>query len=311
MANRVAFVESTALGGFPPELEPVRGITLYWESWDGTKYNLSDVQSGIHLAAGGLEGLGWPDIINYEVTSPMVHGSSYDGWLADGRKVFWNVVVYHEAGGQAWIDRARAFLRSFMPGTTGRWIAELPNGTQYGLTLRYRSGLNSGHDIDPSRTGYHVYGIELGPEQPFWEAAEETVFWDSGQDQDFYGPTGFGPPFIISSSRKMSGASITNRGDVEAYATWELAGPFTSASFGLGGRVTPVPFALAAGEVLRVNTDPRTGLTATVNGVDVMDQLPGFKYPAIPPGAAVPVALEMNGTGTIRARFRPLMMGVI
>lgn len=311
MANHVVLIDQ---GSPAPDFEgrpPVRGITLYWDSWDGERYDLTDVAGGIYVVQDGLEGLGYPEITNYKNTSPMLHGSMWAGWLAETRKVYWNVAVYHGDGGQKWVDKAQGFLRSFRPGTTGRWTVELPGGAQYGLTLRYKSGLNGSRDVDPTRRGWHIYGIELEPEQVFFEGPEERIIWNSGSDVNFFGPTGFGPPFFIGTSQKMEKATITNPGDVEAYATWELVGPFDSASFGLAGRVTPITFAVPNGQTLILDTNPRSGLTAYLNGVDVMDRIPGFQYPPIPPGEATPVTLTMDGTGTIRARFRPLHLGLI
>lgn len=312
MAAVAAFVST---GGTAPVLAsapPRRGITLYWDTWDGKRYNLSDPSGGVYIIGEGLEGLGYPKIATYETRSPQVHGSSYDGWLATDRKVFWNVGIYHEGGEQAWVDRARAFLRSFRPGTTGRWIARMPNGQEFGLTLRYKAGLDGVYLEDPSLRGWYIYQVELAPEQVFWEGPEEMFYWETGLDVDFYGPTGFAPDFYISSSQKMTDAKVTNRGDVEAYATWELRGPFPSASFGLAGRTTNVPFELRDGQVLTVDTDPRSGLTALLDGVDVMERLPGFQYPAIPAGMEVPVSVSMGGAGgNIRARFRPLYLSVV
>lgn len=312
MANSVLIVDD---GNAPPPpitwAPPKARINLLWDTWDNRRYNLSDHRSGVFMIGKGLEGLLYPVIENYVRTSPVVHGSAWDGWLATDRKVYWNVGIYHDGTSQDWIARNRAFLRSFRPGTEGRWTVELPTGERLGLTLRYKGGLDAALDVDPAFVGWQVYGIEFLVEQPFWEGEFIEKYWSPGGDTPWAGPTGFGPPWYISESEKMSTAVLNNPGDVEVYPEWELTGPFTSASFGLGSRVTPVPFEVAAGRSLLVTTDPRTGLTAMLNGVDVMERIPGFSYPAIPPGQDSRLTLSMSGTGKIIARFRPLyMMGL-
>lgn len=307
MSNSVLIVENSSITLPPTWDPPKRGINLYWDTWDGRRYNLSDYRTGIFMIGQGLEGLGYPEIVNYERTSPSVHGSAWDGWVATGRKVFWTVGVYHDGTSEAWIKRNRDFLKSFRPGTKGRWTVELPTGERLQLSLRYKSGLNGAFEVDPAKLGWQVYGIEFIVEQPFWEGDPIEQFWEPGGSVPWAGVTGFGPPWNISSSRKLSSATLTNPGEVDVYPEWELQGPFTSASFGLNGRVTPVPFELKANQSLVIQTDPRTGLTALLNGVDVMDRLPGFAYTAVPPGEDVQLSLALTGDGgKIFARFRPL-----
>lgn len=309
-ANSVLIVDGGSAP--PPPINwpaPKRAISLSWETWDGRRYNLSNWESGVFLMGENLEGLGYPTIQNFEQTSPAVHGSTWAGWLATGRKVFWTVGVYHNGTSEQWIQRNRAFMRSLQPGKTGRWVVELPTGERLGITLRYKGGLDGVFQVDPAKLGWQVYGIEFMVEQPFWEGDPIEESWSPGADMLWAGPTGFGPPWNISSSQKLASATLNNPGDIEAYPEWELRGPFTSASFGLGSNVTPVPFALTASQSLVVTTDPRTGLTAELNGTDVMERLPGFSYPQIPPGQNVKLTLTMEAPGTgarMYARFRPL-----
>lgn len=312
MANSVLIVD-TATAPAPPPPWPAakKSITLSWDTWDGRRYNLSSWEGGVFILGEGLEGLGFPTIENYEKTSPAVHGSVWDGWLATGRKVFWTVGVYHDGTSEDWIHRNRAFLRSMRPGKTGRWTVELPTGERLSLTLRYKGGLDQAFEVDPARRGWQVYGIEFLVEQPFWEGALIEESWGPGADTPWAGATGFGPPWNISSSQKLASATLLNPGDMEVYPEWELRGPFTSATFGLGANVTPVPFAVPANQSLIITTDPRTGLTAKLNGVDVMEQLPGFSYPEIPAGETVGLTLTMTAPqagARMFARFRPLYL---
>lgn len=287
-----------------------------WTGWDGSEWDLSRPAGGVFLLAEGLEGLGMPDFTNYTTSSPVVHGTKWEGWLATGRKVFWNIGIYNNQGSNEWIALNRAFWRTLRPGKTGVWTIHLPTGEKFSLTLRLASPGSIAMDRDPVQHGWKSYGIELFPEQPFWEAKPVVKQWGSGKQVPFLGPDDKGPPFHVSRSTTLGSATLTNSGDVESYIQWTITGPTLSVTVGIGGENTVVPFPVPDGKKLIIDTDPRN-LIAELNGVDVMNQLTEFNYPALQPGENIKLSLEMETGGvnadraSVEARFTPYMlMGV-
>lgn len=298
------------LAPVPDSFKPWVGMTHRWTAWDGTVWDLSDPEAGVFLLNDGLEGLGMPDITNYTHSSPVVHGEAWDGWLATGRKVFWTVAIFHDADSVGWVRRHRAFWRSMRPGKTGVWSVGLPTGETFNLRLRFRGDGGHSYTTDPVGRGWEVYGVELFPEQPFWEAPPVVEFWDSGEQVPFLGPEDIGPPFYVSPVSTIGTATITNPGDVDAFIQWTVIGPTESVTVGIGGKNTVVPFVVPDGQKLVIDTNPRN-LIAELNGVDVMSRLREFNYPPLPPGEDIKLSLAMKGNGSVEARFTPFMlMGV-
>lgn len=301
----------------PPQV-PVRwqGMRHTWTGWDGSVWDLTDPSGGVALTSDGVEGLGMPDIANYTHSSPVVHGAAWDGWLATGRKVFWPVVIFSGRdtddvpSSEAWIRRNRAFWRTLRPGKVGTWTVYLPSGEQFSLKLRFAGGGKEAFDRDPARRGWAVYGVELFPEQPFWEATPVVESWGAEVKTPFLGPEDVGPPFHVSPVTTIGTAKVTNPGDVESFIQWTVTGPTSSVTVGIGGEKTVVPFPVPDGQKLVIDTDPRN-LIAELNGVDVMNQLREFNYPALQPGADIKLSLAMEGNGSVEARFTPYkLMGI-
>lgn len=283
------------------------GVTHRWTAWDGTVWDLSDVEGGVFLLNDGLEGLGMPDIVNYTHSSPVVHGEAWDGWLATGRKVFWTVAVFHDTTSTGWVERHRAFWKTMRPGKTGVWSVELPTGEKFSLTLRFKGHGDHSYTNDPVERGWEVYGVELFPEQPFWEATPVVQSWGAEAKTPFLGTEDVGPPFFVSPATTIGTAKVTNPGDVESYIRWTVTGPTETVTVGIGGENTVIPFRVPDQQKLVIDTDPRN-LIAELNGEDVMNQLREFNYPALPPGEDIRLSLAMEGEGSVEARFTPYML---
>lgn len=295
----------------PDGFTPWVGLKLTWTGWDGSVWDLTDPDGGVFLLADGLEGLYFPDFENYLDESAVVPGVSFQGWLATGRKVFWNIGVFHDDSSAGFVKLNRAFMRTLRPGTTGVWTVEIPvTGERFSLRLRLAAGNAHMFERDPVKHGWDVFGLALFPEQPFWEAAPVEQSWKVGEQLPFFGAAKLGPPFYVSPAATLVKASVTNPGDVETFIRWTVVGPASAASVGVGKTKTDIRFTIPAGSRLVIDTDPRN-LTAELDGVDVMDRLPDFAWSALPPGEDVELNLSMNGTGRIEARFTPLyLMGV-
>lgn len=292
----------------PPGTSPVEspwGKTRHlFHGWDGSVWDMTDGKDGVFLMPVGIEGMGMPDIENYTFNSPVVHGVEWEGWRATGRECHWVVGVF-EKSSVAWLKQVRAFWKIFRPGKTIRWEIILPDATRFNITLRFKNDHTSVYARDPVKLGWGIYGITCFAEQPFWEGTPIEQRWEpEGTASDFYGPTGFAPDFIIADGAPLETATVSNPGDVEAWAKWTASGPFTAATIGLEGYSVTLP-QTQEGDIWVLDSDPRNP-TATLNGVDNMTVLGSFDFAPIPPGEDVELSLTMDGVGTVTAQFTPL-----
>ena len=113
---------------------------------------------------------------------------------------------------------------------------------------------------------------------------------------------------------------MNNPGDVESFPRWYIDGDITSASVGVDGVVVTVPFGVAYGQCLVVDSDPENlgatlyditvdGMTMKpsarvfgthlINPVDKTRDLGENDFAAIPAGQAVPLSLTLEGSGVV------------
>jgi hypothetical protein len=297
------------LGGGTAEPSPWGRVKHLFHGWDGSVWDVTDGRDGVFLMPEGIEGMGMPEIENYTFSSPVVHGVEWEGWRASGRDCHFVVGIFEDSSVE-WLQMKKAFWKIFRPGKTIRWEIILPNSERYNITMRFKEDGSSVYARDPVRLGWAIYGITCMVEQPFWEGEPvEFTFENPGSGpDDFFGDSGVGPPFYISSSSgaTIDTATLNNPGDVETYAKWTAYGPFTTATVGIGDYTIDLPETFAD-DVIVIDTDPRN-LTAELNGVDIMKSLGFFDFAEIPPGEDIVLALGMNGTGKIVASFTPLYL---
>ena len=298
--------------GTVPELPPAfrsgQKLKMKWIDYLGNEWDFSNPASGVFLVREGVEGLGYPEIRNFVTSSAVVNGVQWDGYIIPGRKVFWALMIYHDGSSMDWVELNRSFFRTLHPGRTGRWVVTTPDGVEMALTLRLADGADSvtAYDADPIKRGWQMYGIEMFPEQPLWEGAVIQRSWDEGEDESFFGPTGFGPDFFIGTGSRASLATVTNRGDAETYVRWTVEGPASPPlEVGIDGLKTPIPFPIPEGSTLLIDTHP-TRLIAELDGVDVMHLIPEFDPSPLEPGISVELSLRLTGGGAIKAEFPEL-----
>lgn len=286
--------------GAPSGVTMWRGLSLTWEGPSGERWDFTRRAGGILLTAQGLEGLHNPRITKFSSTSRGVPGNRPRGWRAEAREVFWPIFVWAD-GSDAWAERMGRFFDSIHPENPGVWRAD--TGRQV-RSLRCTGVFDITHkySYDPFRTGWQLYGVELEAHQPFWEGEPiERGPWQSANSKPFFG----GPPLYISSSSTFGGADIPNPGDVDAYGTWELRGPLSDTTLGVGEIRNVIPFPLNDDDLLVINTDPRNP-SATLNGADVTEDLGLQRWAPVPPGESVPLYVSAVGMGSIRFRHTPL-----
>lgn len=280
------------------------GLTHKLTGEDGTVWDISTWETGVYLIQGAVEGLGMPEVVNWKTMSPAVDGHQWDGYIVPGRKVFFYLAVWHNGSSADWAARNDELWDMFYPGKVLTWTVQLPGsgrGPRH-LQLRYEKCEDS-FETDPTFEGWAVYGLELSPEQPYWEGEPVTRELQQQTVQDFF-TGGAGPAFYISGEQSIGSATMDNPGTAPSYIRWEVVGPTTSVTVGVNGGTTTFTPDIASGDVLVIDTDPRN-LGAELEGVDVTGQLGSFDYRPIPPGKDISLDLAMAGTGTIRATFTP------
>ena len=179
-----------------------------------------------------------------------------------------------------------------------------PSGETRTLVCRLTRESDTAWEWDPVKAGVSVHEFYLAAEDPYWQGAPLVRSWGSGEPVDFFGTTG-GPPFFISRSSTIDTASVRNPGDVRAWPRWRIDGPTTSVELGVGSSVVEVPFAVADGAYLTVDTSPTAQTAILSDGTDKTGDLGAVEFAPIEPGAEVPLSLVMSGTGTVTATITP------
>lgn len=297
-------------------------------SWTakGVEWPLTDPKTGVFLKP-GVRGLGSVAVERHTTVSPAVAGSRFEGSSTLDREVFWPVHIYHDGSSVEWMERDRAFWAGMDPDDTGVWTVTHPDGKRRTLELRFVSDGDHVRAQDPMIRGWENYAITLVAEQPYWVGTPTVKSFAGVAPPDpFFELTG--PQVVnIAAGYSVSNAVMDNPGDVESYPRWFIEGPATSASVGVGGVVVNVPFAVAAGECLVIESDPDLigatlySITASgadlkpservvgvdlVSPVDKTSELGVADFAAIPAGSSVPLSLALEGAGKVEALLPPL-----
>lgn len=287
-----------------------------WTGWDGSVWTLTDPDSGLFLMP-GVRGLGDGPHDQFKDTAPGLAGSLFNGFRAIERPVYWPIALFEDSSSEAWVLRDRAFRRTLRPGKTGVWTVSSKPGTTRRLTCRYVN-TDGGQplEIDPVQAGWATSQVYLvADEDPFWRGDPIQERWGSTAPVDFFDPDG-DPLFHISDGRTVDSAQMTNPGDVDAWPVWVINGPTTSVSLGVGDSVVEVPFAVADGERLVIDTNPTEQVAylgdldpgdpfAVLSGSDVTTDLGTADFAEIPADSTTDLFIDMTGTGTVAARIIP------
>lgn len=283
-----------------------------WIDWQGVEWDLSGGTSGVVLLD-GVRGIGMPVVQAFKATPAGLHGSRWRGMNVPERDVFWPIELFEDAGSQAWIDHDARWWATLHPERVGLWKVTQPSGVYRTLTCRFVDDGQKAYDVAPELVGWVDYSIALVAEDPFWYGQPELRLWGPEDEQNYYGGTGgggFGPPYFISSGSSASSATIPNPGDVEAWPTWTVYGPATSATVGIGSELIEVPITLAdETEWVRIDTSPYAGETSQraidQDGVDRTLELGTVDFAAIPPAAEAVLNVTLVGGGQVEGRIVP------
>jgi hypothetical protein len=303
----------------PPPAKWASG-THTWTA-GGRTWDLSTGAQGVRLQA-GVRGLNSPEFIRYTSESPAVSGATYRGYRASERDIMWPLWVFNGDGSAEWLQVDREFWASLHPDRTGVWTYISRDGVTRTLTCRFVSDNGKTYDDDPGLFGWQFYQVSLVAEDPFWRGtAIRKRFGAASESTPLYGPLEDpgAPSYYIGGQFNLDSGKVSNPGDEPAWPRWELHGPFTAAEVGIGGKSIEVPFTVADGEWLYIDTAPsvRSALLGTAvddNGnavlgagteTDMSSDLGDVAWAAIPPGEDLPLDMTMTGTGHIWIEIAP------
>ncbi len=307
-----------------PSGAPIRTpLRHLWRGWNGSTFDLTGRDPTGVFFRPGVRGMNAAKVQPYLSELAGVNGSRPRGHRLPSREVFWPISVWAEGDSQAWIDYDAAFWTTLQPGRVGVWEVQQPNGDVRRLRCTFVSDGDHAHDWDGAQRGWMQYGVYLRADQPLWEGLPvRPPAWAAGGQENFYGGNaggGFGPPYYISSALTLASAVIDNPGNVPASVLWTIqaqpgAGGVTSAAVGVGGRVVEVPFTIAAGYQVVVDTDPtaQTALYGPIPaageafvGAERTRDLGAAAFASVPDGKSQALSLSMVGVGTVQAELTP------
>ena len=296
-------------GGAPDGAWGELGVS--WTGWDGSEWVLSSPTSPVWLTPAGTRGLNMPPTSRFTSQAPALAGSRWRGYRVEERPVFWPLFIYGDSTAQ-WRAADRAWWATMRPDAPGTWTVTQPDGTRRRLRCRYDGDNDQVFGRDPFSVGWVLYGVDLVAEDPFWRGDPVRRSFSAAPAEAFYGGaggTGFAPPYVISANTSTATATMPNDGDEPAWPVWTVNGPFTSASVGVAGRTIAVPFSLASGKSLRIDTRPDRLSAVDSDGNDRVDDLGAVSFAPVPPGVEVPVTITVPGSTsatTVAVEIEPL-----
>lgn len=301
----------------PPELVDWGGLAVSWAAWDGTVWDLGTGAQGVALTTGGVRGLTMPPIRRFTSASPALPGTRWTGYRVDEREVFWPVLLWTDAGSQAWLEQDAAWWHTMRPDQVGTWTVTDRLGRSRHLDLRYSDDGDHSFDRDPSMSGWAVYGIRLAAEQPLWRGEPIVRLWQGATaGNDFFAPPGStdggGAELVlrISDGAGVETARLTNPGDVDAWVRWTVTGPVGGAQLGAAGGSVSFTADLDAGEHVVIDTRPDRMTATDHTGADVSELVTWDPAP-LPPGAEqdLAVVLDLADPGSsVTAELTPLYL---
>lgn len=289
-----------------PPLPKFLGVSHSWTGWDGTTFDLTGGSAGVFMLLDGVTGMHLPEFDQYMDEHASADGGRYRGSRTRVRNPEWTLGIFGETTAE-WRARDVAFWRTMHPGRPGLWTVTDSDGASRTLTCRFKSAPELQYGQDPHAAGWSVYAVTLLAERPYWEGAPvHSPAWGTEVSENFTGPSDAAPDYYVSGATTLGSAALTNPGDVDAHVTYTVRGVgsgLSSVSIQAAGGELGFG-AVAAGSVLRINTDPTAPL-ATLDGVDVSGLVTPWDPRPIPDGETSPLAITMVGGGTVQASFTP------
>lgn len=279
-----------------------RPMPMKWTGFDGSEWDLSN-PDGVMSMSKGVKGLHMPPFTVFSSSTPLVPGEDLTGYAIPARPVYWPLNFYSDSIDE-WHQVHGGFFRSFHPTQPGVWtVGEGDRARTLELTGVFDGSYAFEHD--PFTLGWALIGVELRAPRPLWRARAISKTFRAEAPVDFI-PVEEGETYHPTPTATFATASIDNPGDEPSYLTWTVVGPQDAGlEVGVGGATVDVPFDVAAGSVLTIDTDP-AGQFASLDGVDCTEQL-GFQvFAPIPARGTTALTIRSSGDGAVTAAHTPL-----
>lgn len=250
----------------------MRTDALAWVQPDGAAILLTgQTDIDVHWAL-GVQGRFMPPVNLVEDTVPFQVGTRLRAVMVGARDVELPLTVFgaDELGLRT---RVRSLLRQFDP-TRGDGYLQVtaPDGTMRRLKCRYSGGLSGQESRDDTGRTWQRFVLVLHAAEPLWEdtTAGATTYSTATAGAFLGSPFLRATPPLLTGDALLGTRTITNDGDLPAYPVFTVRGPATS--FVLRnvttGEAITYSAALAAGDVLTIDTRPYVRSVKTADGVN-------------------------------------------
>lgn len=282
-------------------------------TWTGTDGSTWDLMSGaIALRSEGIQGFGMPTTADTIRTTALNHGQTLQSWRLQPRNVFLPL-IFQDAATYDVEGLQRQFWHSMSVGEYGTLTVTDGNGYNRSLQCRFVDDGNLSYSYDPYAPVLpeKAFGVNLIADNPFWQGDAQSVTFGLGTEgtATFFGNGSNATPFYIVKSAGGTDATLTNIGDLPAWITWHITAPMTSFDLEVDGHHVTGAIPLTTGETLTIETSPLQQIAYKQDGTRVTRLLSSADFAALPAtGAPVPIGIDIVGTGTVTATFRPQFM---
>lgn len=277
-----------------PQVSPYVAMDVQWLGADGTLWLLTDPSSPMRLMP-GIRGLEAGPIERWTSDAPGVAGTRYRGHRALPREVFLPVYL-RAASSVEWAAVRRSWDAGMSPDDEGVLTVTVA-GQRRHLPCRWVS-TEPAWTRDPLLAARSAVGEYLEASGAYWQADPISRRWVASAEADFFMPAGSGGVFQITPSNETGTATIANPGDVPAWPVWTVRGPLTSATIGVAAAEIEIPFPLALGEWLQIDTRPDRQAVVDHTGADRVADLGAVSFTPVPKGQSVTLSIDAIGTGT-------------
>lgn len=285
---------------------------------DGRHWDL--LGGNIRLSTGGIRGLMSPVYETSQRVSAVLDGQQPTRWRLKPRDVFLPLNI---KGLDPWLifdfltstDPTRGQANGYGLSGLGYCTLRVTGGRDGGtreLALRFVDDGGYSLRVDPE-VHLDAIGVTLIADDPWWYGPEVVTNYSMSDTAlaQFFGESGFGPPFNIVAPSGVNSVYVQNHGDVDAWPTFELEGPLTSATVWLQYQgeayATSLFYTLGDGETATIETRPDRQIALRGDGVN-LNRWIGAEFAPVPrvnDVGSVYLSTEITGTGRVRARFRP------
>lgn len=276
--------------------------SMSWTGFDGSFWDLTDVYGPMQLRE-GVKGLHMPPMTVFQSSTPLVPGAEIGGYSIDPRPVYWPL-TFIASSSDEWRRAYSDFFRSLHPTRPGIWkVGSGDDARTLPLTYTPDGGAYA-FKSDPFVNGVALIGLELVATRPLWRGKSIKQEFRADEPVDFI-PAAPGDEYFPSPVATFSTATIENPGDEPSYLLWTVEGPQSELELGVDGAVIRVPFDVADGSTLIIDTDP-AGQYATLDGVDVTAALGFQMFGPVPARGRSPLTIQSAGAGAVTAELVPL-----